>query len=249
MKHVTEEDLTLHHYDRQAAVAEHLAECGDCARQYEELSSALKQVSALQVPERPADYGERVWQTIRPRLTEDRPRRQWWRMPRSWALAGAMAAIAVVAFVAGRVTQAPSPDQISPAVAEEQRERVLQVALSEHLDRTQRMLLEMKHAPLDAADPAGREQRVARELADANRLYRQTARQIGDEALASTLEELERFLINVAHAEGEDQEKQNLRTESEDLLFKIRIIRSNLDRELATPQRQVLEAATPRVTI
>jgi len=69
------------------------------------------------------------------------------------------------------------------------------------------MLVELSNAaPRDPAQKhvnISTEQRRAEDLLDENRLYRQTALQEGDAALASVLDELERVLLDVAHSPEE----------------------------------------------
>ena len=68
-----------------------------------------------------------------------------------------------------------------------------------------------------------------------NRLYRQTARFTGQTAVAGVLEELERVLLDIAHSPSEisarELEDLRQRLESEGILFKIRVLRSNVHRE------------------
>ena len=119
MKHVTDEQLVLHHYregDEWQVVQEHLDACSICRDRHEELVRLLAAVHPAPVPERDADYGRRVWQRLRPRLAE-RPRFSWrWvlepfqlpALPR-WAFAPAVAVMVLGAFWGGRVWSRPSP--------------------------------------------------------------------------------------------------------------------------------------------
>jgi hypothetical protein len=88
--------------------------------------------------------------------------------------------------------------------AAERRERILIVAVGEHLGHSERMLVELSNAmpatPGQKQVNISSEQRRAEDLLQENRLYRQTALQEGDTGLADTLDELERVLLDVAHS-------------------------------------------------
>ena len=199
MRHLSEEQLVLFYYrelGNLAGVGEHLAGCDSCRAAYREIESLLEQVEAP-VPERGEQYGRQVWHRLRPRLE---PRRLWaW--PR-WALAAAMAGLVVAAFWAGRFW----PGQLGPAprpIAQPVRERILLVAVGDHLERSQMVLLDLVNSKPDGEVDISEEQQRAQDLVAANRLYRQTAAGAGEPGLASVLEELERTLIEIAHRPGQ----------------------------------------------
>ena len=77
------------------------------------------------------------------------------------------------------------------------RERILLVDLGDHLDRSQRVLVELVSAEGAAADFAGERNR-AEQLVSANRLYRETAAATGDASVVDLLDQLERVLVEVA---------------------------------------------------
>ncbi len=151
-------------------------------------------------------------------------------------------ALLVAAFLAGRITKrAPTPDVI--ANKEQVRERVLVVAVGEHLGRSEMMLVELSNAaPIDPAQKQvniAAEQRRAEDLLEENRLYRQTALQEGDTGLASVLDELERVLLDVAHSPDNvtpaQLEKIRRKIEAQGILFKVRVVSKDLqEREKAT---------------
>src|SRR5207249_3868872 len=144
---------------------------------------------------------------IAPRLAE-KPDRWWqvWFEPRRLAAAGGIVALIIAAFVVGRVTKRVGPAD-NVANREQVRERVLVVAVGEHLGHSERMLIELSNEAPD--DPKQKEvdisaeQRRAEDLLQENRLYRQTALREGDAGLANVLDELERVLLDVAHSPGE----------------------------------------------
>jgi hypothetical protein len=124
------------------------------------------------------------------------------------------------------------------------RERILLVDLGEHLDRSQMVLVEL----VSADDSSGTvdislEQSRAEQLVSANRLYRQTALSTGDAAMASVLDELERVLVEIAASPStvsqEDLDSVRRRIESKELLFKVRVVSSQVrDRQRAASERQ-----------
>jgi hypothetical protein len=252
MKHLSEEELILYHYGEVEDLAPfraHLAECPACATQHDELRRVLELAGRAPVPERDDNYGVAVWERLAGRLP---PRRRFWPpllfRPRTWALAGAMAGLVVAAFFIGRVsTRRPAP----PTPAAEQQyagERVLLVAVGDHLERSQIVLLELANARPEAATDITMEQEFAADLVDANRLYRQTAAHSGDAAITGVLDELERVLLEIAHSPSRlspgELKKIQGRIESQGILFKIRIIGSEVRdaeaKSAAGPARETL---------
>lgn len=234
-RHPGEEDLILRHYGEPsvaARVEDHLARCGECRSRAEEIAGTLALLdAAATVPERDEAYGRRVWQSLSPRLASPGVRRPLF-AARPWILATGFAAVVVAAFLAGRLfprTPAP-PAPLSAAV----RERILLVAVGDHLERSEMVLLEFVNT--GAGEP-GRETRTAEHLVQANRLYRQSAVHAGDRNVAAVLDELERVLLEVAHAPTPaSREALRRRIESEGTVFKIRILSSQVrEREKPVP--------------
>jgi len=240
-------------------ITAHLADCADCRKELERIDAVLAALDALPVEDPGADYGRRVWQQIAPRLGE-KPGRSWnslfnsravadWFAPRRWAAVGAVAVLVVAAFIAGRWTKHPAHGT-EPLDAARVRERVLVVAVGEHLGRSEMVLVELSNAePKDGKRKAvniGAEQRRAEDLLEENRLYRQTALQEGDAALASTLDELERVLLDVANSPEEisaaQLETMQKRIEAHGILFKVRVVgkelRSQTQNTKPVPERE-----------
>ena len=149
-----------------------------------------------------------------------------------WALAGGVAALVLVAFMAGRISNAPGAGSPAPQQAAASPERVLQAAVGDHLDRTQMMLVELANAETDGADVLAGEQVRAADLVAANRLMRHSALQSGDAAIVDILEDLERVLLEVANApanaSSNDLTDLQSRITTEDLLFRLRVIASEM---------------------
>lgn len=244
MRHLTDDELLLYYRGNNTGIAQrHLASCKDCQSRLVAIEEVLKLVVAPPIPPRGPDYGSEVWNRIRAELPDLTKREHWWpAMPR-WAWAGAAAALLVVVFLMGRYSsnrQSPANEASNTGVAttpssQQVRERVLLLAVGDHLDRTQMLLLELSHAsdPGDIETSGGRQRAI--ELADANRLYRSTAQTVGDATIVTLLDELERVLLEVGHQPSElttrDLKSIQDRIQSQGILFKVRVVRANVRKE------------------
>ena len=251
MNHPNEEELIAYHGGEAAkreAIATHVADCPECRAELARIDTVLAALSSLPVPDPGADYGARVWQKIAPRLPERPPVRWWqfdssslaagwraWLEPRRLAALGAVAAIAIVAFLAGRVTKQPAAVAVT-ADASKIRERVLVMAVGEHLGRSEMMLIELGNTEPENSKQKevniSAERRRAEDLVQENRLYRQTALEQGDTLLAGVLDELERVLLDVAHSPGEvtpaQLDEMQQRIAARGILFKVRVVGKEL---------------------
>jgi hypothetical protein len=158
----------------------------------------------------------------------------------AWALA--TAALVIVAFLTGRMVEyrarpsAPATDggayAVDPAVAANVRERVLLVAVGDHLERSQMVLVELANAHTRGALDISAERQSADELLASNRLYRQTAAQIGETSVADLLDNLERVLVEVANGPSQISMQElaaiQQRIEAQGILFKVKIISSDI---------------------
>ena len=243
MNHPTEEQLVLYYYGEPHAgvtgIEDHIHSCEQCRASYQALQRVLNSVDSFPVPERAPDYENRVWTAIEGRIEKRSLLSRW--LSFGWRpvlVAAAMAVLIVSAFVAGRTWQKPAPRQVAGRLTGSDpgvRERVLLVAVGDHLERSQMVLVELANA---GAPAAGRldisyEQKTAEDLLESNRLYRQTAATNGDVAMAALLEELERVLLEIAHSPSEVSARQleDLRKQIEDrgILFKVKIFGSQVE--------------------
>ncbi|MGH9779080.1 MAG: hypothetical protein ACRD5I_11775, partial [Candidatus Acidiferrales bacterium] len=107
-------------------------------------------------------------------------------------------------------------------------ERILLVAVGDHLERSERILIEIVNAEDSSAADISSERAWAEELVAANRLYRQTAAREGEPGVASVLEDLERVLLEVANSSEEltpaERERLRKRIESGGILFRVRVL-------------------------
>lgn len=227
MQHVTDDDLILEYYGEPgAAVGEHLAGCAECRERYRTLQLTLNAVD-LPVPQRTASYGAEVWSRLEPKLglRPGSPRSLFQR----WIAIAAVALLAAAVFLGGRYL--PQPQQ--QTAASPVRERILILAVGDHLDRSQVMLAELVNAePQRGSLNIESERTQAESLLQSNRLYRQTAMATGDARTASLLDDIERVLLDIVNSPDSisagDLESIRGRIEDEGLLFKIRVVGSTL---------------------
>jgi hypothetical protein len=248
---LAEEDLVLYYYGearQPKKIRQRLQDDAALAQRYSELCGVLDAASTLPVPEPEADYGARVWTQIRPHLHASEAseastpgfleRLAAWLMPLPQpALAGALVALVAVAFLAGRFSHPADVDVQAviseAAISEDGRQRAVLVMVSNHLERSERLLRELANAPASGATTYGNvayERRSAETLLSANRLYRQASASAGHPDLAALLDELERILLELArgpeHLAPADMEYIRRRVDT--TLFKVEVVGSRL---------------------
>jgi len=241
MNHLTEDQLILYYYGEQTAgpAAQHLAACASCREAYSALGRVFELLDGVPAPDPAPEYGAEVWRQIEHQLPAGQPvgfHRPLFPMhfPWRWAVAAvAMAGMLVAAFLAGRLYPTPARRPAPLAAADQQAsERVLLVAVGDYLERSQMVLIELANANSKGKLDISAEQQRAAGLVSESRLYRQTAAHTGDTAVASVLDELDRVLLDIAHAPSElpaeDLEKLRARLAAEGILFKIRVLGSNV---------------------
>lgn len=243
MSHPTEQELVLHYYSETGdlfPVEQHLGVCPECRALYGSIEVTLAGLNALDVPERSPGYSAEVWARLQPALPAYCGFR-WFAPAWRWtAAAAALAALLVLAFLAGRWhPRSSQPTSMVDNLSAP--DRVLLTAVASHLERSQIVLTELANAsgPLDISF----EQQRAADLLDENRLYRQSAAGAGDVVVASVLDELERVLLEIEHAPSRlspaDLDQLRLRLGTEGILFKLRVLDSNV-RSREEPAREPL---------
>src|SRR6202030_461550 len=138
-------------------------------------------------------------------------------------------------FIAGRISKPNAPGTPVTVDQTKVRERSLVMAVGEHLGRSEMVLVELANSGPQSAGQMvniSGEQRRAEDLLEENRLYRQTALEQGDSALAGVLDELERVLLDVAHSPQQVTPVQlegiRQRMEAQGILFKVRVVGKEL---------------------
>lgn len=194
-------------------------------------------------------FGARLREPLAVHAIPATPPATWFRA--SWIVPQATLAAAIVALLVGgfaidRVLhpqhqQQQLPSSAVPGVAELKvgptgvtaRDRVLIAAVGEHLQRSEMMLTEFNNADtLGSSIDLSAQQAEAEDLINENRLYRQSAVGGGQAQMASLLDDLERVLIEVAHAPAsaspEELERMRTRLDTRDVLFKVRVAGAGL---------------------
>lgn len=237
MRHLTEEQIVLHYYGEvreSTAVESHLTSCPQCRAEFEKVKALLAQIPVTPVPE-PEYLEQKLWLNLRDRL-EPRASRAWsgFFSPARWAGASAVAVLVIAAFLAGHLWPHHPGTQSSP-VAQANPQRVVLVAVGDHLERSQMLLIEIMNTDAKDQVDLSREQEWARNLLDNNRLYRMSGLKNSDPAISPVLDDLERVLAEIAdgpsHPSPGDLKEIRSNIQSQDLLFKIRVVHSNVTRE------------------
>jgi hypothetical protein len=245
-----EEQLVAYYYgeaDDPAAVEKLLAEDPAARQLFEELSEVLADVRPSEPPERPDDYARRVWQKVQWRL-EPQLRFRWWEFltVRQVVPAALLAAFVIGAFLVGRYASGPA-DSPAAGISAQARQQILLVAVGDHLERSQLVLIELLNATPDGAIDVSSERLEADDLLTDNRLYRTAAEQSGNPMIAQVLDELERVLIELRHGPEqltpEDFGRLRATIEQQGTLFKIRVVNAGIQEErqnqLRAPQSEV----------
>jgi hypothetical protein len=244
-------DEQLNDYVEQAlspadhvTLARHVEGCSDCAQVVADLQDLVQKARSMATLMPPPE----LWSRIESRLPSEsaalKPAPQHDRSPIGWQLPFspgwvlATAALVIAAFLTGRLVEQRTarPAQVATerapdadaARAANLRERVLLVAVGDHLERSQMVLVGLANAHTRDALDISVEQQAADELLASNRLLRQTAAQTGETNVGDVLDELERVLAEVANAPshlstGELAAIQQ-RIEAQGILFKVKVI-------------------------
>ena len=199
-------------------------------------STGDSQQSAVQSQQAEAQSPEPKAQRLKPNAQN--PESSVWV---KFAWAAATAALVVLAFLTGRFVNLREEQSTSQqAAASSQadadqaivRERVLLIAVGDHLERSQMVLVELAHAETRGDLDISAERQLADDLVASNRLYRQTAQQMGQANVAGVLDELERVLVEVARGPSTVSMQQladiQQRIESQGILFKVKVIGSEI---------------------
>ncbi|HKS22880.1 MAG TPA: hypothetical protein VJZ76_08800 [Thermoanaerobaculia bacterium] len=232
MEHLDRDTLVLLHYgeDVPPGAREHLLRCEACRSERELLRRVLGAVDqAAETPELAPAWEEHLWNRLRWKLER--------RRDRSWVWAAAAAAVVVIAVLAGyrlaprSTTTAPAPQRAAtksvPASTPEARERVLYAVVGDHLDRSERVLTEIKNSSAEAPPVVIADREAMEDLVRKNRLYVDAAYASGQTSLANTLEELQPLLLELARApekpSARDLQMLQKRIEKRGALLELRV--------------------------
>jgi hypothetical protein len=231
--HLTDEELLLDFYAEgtaadRARVRAHLEQCQECRAVDRDLQAVLTAVDSAPITEPPSGFERDMWARIEPLL----PVRHAWytrwnaMVPRL-AVAASIGVLLVAAFTAGRIWERP-PTGSSARDEQNLNERLLRSEVEDHLERSQRMLVELVNADYEIGAPIAGDRARAADLVAAGRLYRRSAEQVGDSEIGALLEDLERVLVEVANGPADiapnDLTRLRQRIDDQDLVFRVRVV-------------------------
>jgi hypothetical protein len=235
MSHLNQEELVLIYYREPGippSAASHLSECAQCRADFDALAETLNACLDWTPPEPPLDFGRSVWASLAPQLVEQRrpvlPMRTW------FAIAAAMVLL-IGAFIAGRASRPPQQPSLTAGLSPQARARIFAITMADHLDRAEVLLTELENSDNkdDAAFASERER--ARDLVQEGRMMRQMVASRGEADMLPLLDDLERVVLEIANSPdtATPRELRELKQSigSESLLFKVRIVESNLRSE------------------
>ncbi len=246
--HPTEDDLVLLFYgdaspDEERRLAGHVETCAQCQPVWQEITGSLAAVDAAGVPEPPADFERVMWARVQREIEGLRPEPVRWWAPQYWLPAVSLAVVVLAVTVGTQLWSGGNPAGdagSAEGLAASQPERALLIAMDDHLERSELLLVELMNADLSQPEAVrlGYERAAADDLLLSSRLYRQTATHTGNVELAAMLEDLERVLVEVARAPQDlkphDLTALRTRIEEDNLLFKVRVVNDEVRRRQQT---------------
>jgi hypothetical protein len=153
-------------------------------------------------------------------------------------LAGACLLGIAAAFMGGSWWERSRSHPSQAANPTQARERVVLVILDDHLDRSERLLVQLNHAGEERGELGDSLQAEARQLLPDNRLYRQSISAGGDPIMTAALDHLERVLLEIANTPDKLSSADIARIEqamnTDSLLFQIRVLRARTSRREPT---------------
>jgi hypothetical protein len=257
MIHLSEEELIAHLYGEadNTAVSGHLDGCVSCSRAYDALRADLAEMKFVDPPARDAFYGERVWASLSTLLPARRPRKRNLLGLRSLGLgnlgvgswkglsyAAACILLGVCTFIGGRLWERKQARRTADLHSAQRLrsvmhapQRVVVVVLGDHLDRSERLLVELKHTDAGNAELVSPLREEARSLLADNSLCRQKALHADDAALTDALDRLD-HLLRVLADQPEGLSSTTLtqlqhEIDAGDLLLDVRVLRSRLPKQ------------------
>lgn len=240
MRHLSEEELVEYYYledPNNSDVDEHLQGCSACAETYAELQGDLAAIKAAELPARDAAYGDRVWKSLSGSLPAWPSRRRIWLIGgllRGLSYAAACTLLLAGSFYTGRLWEQRAHTRITaaPPASLPPHQHVVLVVLGDHLDRSERLLVELKHVDANNTEMLPPLRDDARSLLAANHICRKNAQQSGDPALEIALGHLDSLLNQLANQPGGLNAAAIERLQSEmnveGLLFEVRVLRTRI---------------------
>jgi hypothetical protein len=174
---------------------------------FAELERDLAGLDRVEAPERDAHYGERVWASIAPccrctiRIESGAGGRAGLEGP---GLCGGMRLAGCLRILCGPGGSRRSSRRwlMWSRRRPQAKQPIVVVVLDDHLDRSERFLVELKHADMDSAAMASPMRDEARSLLAANRVAARMPRRADDPELTTALDHLDRLLAEAANEPG-----------------------------------------------
>ena len=245
-RHYSDDDLVLVYYgepDQPADAGEHLRGCAACDARYRELSEMLDAVVLPEPPVLTDRYGVELWQRLSPKLPRLHPCWVAWAPSRTWMAA---AALLLMGFIGGRFWPGTTSPSVVPATVvaggpavdtDGMRRRVVLTTVADHLERSDRLLTDLANAPRNT--DVSTLQGWASDLVWQSRYYRQDALAVQEATVVAVLDELERVLLDLVHGpstlQQADLDELHRRVDTAALLFKVRVLESELRLRGGTP--------------
>jgi hypothetical protein len=252
MMHLSEEELIAHAYGEgeTPVMTRHLEECAACSKIYAAIESDLSDMRFAEPPDRGAGYGHKIWASLCGSLPAYESAKWKWLRGDPWrALSYTAACVLLLActFAGGRLWERKHAHRTAKISSQSKEQQVAHapqtagvvvVVLSDHLDRSERLLVELKHADAGSIDMTSPLREEARGMLAANRICRQNARQQDDPRLAAALDHLDHLLEGLANQPGglnaATLARLQTQANADGLLFEVRVLRSQLPDQQAT---------------
>ncbi len=256
MNKISEQDLILYHYgelpeSERYAITQLLKSDKSVSDRYQALTNLLGTADEWK-PAKPAeDFEQKVWSTINTEINNlQKSSKQLlvnsktsiWEKISNWFSPGfyhpAPAFIIVLALVSfayysGRYNThqdlVNDPTQLVASLSPETRDKILFQSVSEHLERSSRLLTTVSMTDSEQSTIASTEQKWARQLLISNRLFSKAAQQSGQWRIVSLLDELEPILIEMANSNDQSfSNRQQIQERIQDrkLVFKTKAFKA-----------------------
>jgi anti-sigma factor ChrR (cupin superfamily) len=241
MKHFSEEELIayqLHDGSDEVAISRHLESCPECADLSESIAETLRVFSAEPAPQPDLEHN---WQRLRGTLSvltqESRRGFELLRWHWAWPAIGFAAAALLLLTVFGMHVNRTSETRHNLAVNGHGSltTQPTDPAIANHLEAAERLLTEVNNASGSLDDNTCEQ---AHDLLLKNAIYVRNARDSGDLAEASVLENFGRVLTTLDNEPPTSHSTWRLRLEmnTSGLLLDIRILRQNDDHSQGVSQ-------------
>ena len=233
--------LVLYHYGELDAECEsrlrRQLETDPAARaRLDEIRRSLALADEAGEPAADPDLAGRIWAGVDRRLPPVR-RAHGWRVYRPVLAAAAVAVLALAVKLVFSVPEVAPPhgEPVAPLAAtggglqEGARERVFAFTMAEHLDRSGRLLRNVRRLEPDAPGVTTPDEARVRTVLAGGRMLRQAAGDRLDPATRDLLLEVEMLLTELAHqdpAEADAVRRLQARLEESDLLFRLGVVAS-----------------------